>query len=260
MGCLKFLIKTVIIIFAIIGFRSTGCWDWCVNTFHLNKKPSQESMIEKSRDVADFSDIPEEYEIAKSANILGYRAVIAEHCATGQKFAVVNENKGLKLTQKDFKDGSLKKKIDAVNQKLEYQYIHVKNFTILKQGKMKAMGQTVPYALFEADVTNLPVKTLKGIISVASDKDGKGKILVAANERDKYSQIISEQFFKQVKLTETPEKAADKDKNETNNDKNTENDTKKEKIITETKEKIIDTAQKTRDAVEKTLESKRNGK
>ena len=110
MGCLKLLIKIVILVFAVIGFKSVGGWDWCVKTFHLDEKPSQESMIEKSKDVADFSSIPDEYELAKSANILGYRAVIAEHSATGQKFAVVNENKGIKLSKKDFKDGSLKKK------------------------------------------------------------------------------------------------------------------------------------------------------
>lgn len=206
MGCLKLLIKIVILVFAVIGFKSVGGWDWCVKTFHLNEKPSQESMIEKSKDVADFGSIPDEYELAKSANILGYRAVIAEHSATGQKFAVVNENKGIKLSKKDFKDGSLKKKIDGINEKLSYQYIHVENFKILKQGTMKSMGQSVPYAQFQADVTNLPVKTLKGVIAVAEDKDGKSKILVSANENGKYSQIIAEQFFKKVKLTEPEQK------------------------------------------------------
>lgn len=206
MGCLKLLIKIVILVFAVIGFKSVGGWDWCVKTFHLNEKPSQESMIEKSKDVADFGSIPDEYELAKSANILGYRAVIAEHSATGQKFAVVNENKGIKLSKKDFKDGSLKKKIDGINEKLSYQYIHVENFKILKQGTMKSMGQSVPYAQFQADVTNLPIKTLKGVIAVAEDKDGKSKILVSANENGKYSQIIAEQFFKKVKLTEPEQK------------------------------------------------------
>ncbi len=239
MGCLKLLIKVVIIIFAIIGFKAAGCWDWCVKTFHILKEtPSQEAMIEKSRDVADFSAIPDEYEIAKSANILGYRAVIAGHDATGQKFAVVNENKALKLTKQDFKDGSLKKKIDAVNKKLEYQYIHVENFQILKQGTMKAMGQTVPYAQFQADVTNLPVKTLKGIIAVAQDDEGKSKILVSANEKGKYSQIIAEQFFRHVKFTrEEAEKGVKKE-------------VKDKEQLKEDKEKIAETAQKAKELIE----------
>ncbi len=249
MGCLKLLIKIVIIVFAIIGFRATGCWDWCVKTFRLNEKPNQESMIEKSRDVADFSSIPDEYEIAKSANILGYRAVIAEHDATGQKFAVVNENKGLKLTKQDFKDGSLKKKIDGVNKKLEYQYIHVENFRILKQGTMKAMGQTVPYAQFQADVTNLPVKTLKGVIAVAQDDDGKSKILVSANEKGKYSQIIAEQFFKKVKLTQKEESDKSVKKSKSEKDRRQQD-----------KEKITQTAQKAKNAIEDKIKTEKNAK
>ena len=261
MGCLKLLIKIVIIIFAIIGFRATGCWDWCVKTFHLNEKPSQESMIEKSRDVADFSAIPDEYEIAKSANILGYRAVIAEHDATGQKFAVVNENKGLKITKQDFKDGSLKKKIDGVNKKLEYQYIHVENFKILKQGNMKAMGQTVPYAQFQADVTNLPVKTLRGIIAVAQDNEGKSKILVSANEQGKYSQIIAEQFFKKVKLSENSASTKEESKNkDTEKEKASAEDTLKDKAVAQTKQKLEEAAQKAKDIAQEKIKTEKNDK
>lgn len=206
MGCLKFIIKVAIVVLAIIGFKTIGGWEWCVKTFHIGEKPTQESMIEKSKDVADFSKIPDEYEISKSANILGYRAVIAEHNATGQKLAVVNENKTLNITKEDFKNGQLKKKIDNINEKLQYQYIHVENFKILNQGTMKSMGQTVPYAQFEAEVTNLPIKKVKGMISVATDKDGKNKIIVSANDGGKYSQIIAEQFFKNVKFSQNDDK------------------------------------------------------
>lgn len=202
MGCLKLIIKIAIIILAVIGFRALGGWDWVVKNFHPFEKPSQEKLIEESKDVADFSKIPDEYEISKSANILGYRAVIAEHDATGQKMAVVNENKTIKLSQEDFKNGTLEKKINDINKKLSYQYIHVENFKITKQGTMKTMGQTVPYARFEAEVTNLPVRTVKGMFAVAKDKNGKDKIIVSANQGSKYSQIITEQFFKNVKLSE----------------------------------------------------------
>lgn len=199
MGCLKFIIKVAIVVLAIIGFKTIGGWDWVVKTWHPFEKPTQESMIEKSKDVADFSKIPDEYEISRSTNVLGYRAVVAEHDATGQKMAVVNENKTIKISQDDFKNGNLEKKINDINKKLSYQYIHIENFKITKQGTMKTMNQTVPYVRFEADVTNLPIKEVKGLIAVAKGPNGKDKILVSANQGDKYSQIISEQFFKMVK-------------------------------------------------------------
>lgn len=207
MGCLKFIIKAAIVVLAIIGFKSLGGIDWVMNNIPSFEKPTQEAMMEKTKDVADFSKIPDEYEISKSANVLGYRAVVAEHDATGQKMAVVNQNKNINLTKKDFKDGTLEKKINELTQKLSYQYIHVKNFKITKQGTMKTMGQTVPYATFEAEVTNLPIKEIKGIISVAENKDekGKDKIILSANQSDKYSQIITEQFFKKVDFNEPQE-------------------------------------------------------
>lgn len=200
MGCLKFIVKVIIVIFAIIGFKSVGGWDWIKTNIHPFEKPSQESLVEKSMDVADFSKIPEEYELSKSTNILGFRAVIAEHDASGQKMAVVNENKKIKLSQEDFKNGKLENKINDINQKLHYQYVHVENFKIVSQGTMQTMGQSAPYARFEADVTNLPMKHIKGVVAVAKDNDGKSKILVSANQGDKYSQIIAEQFFRKVKL------------------------------------------------------------
>ena len=202
MGCLKFIIKVAIVVLAIIGFKSLGGWDWVVKNWHPFEKPTQQQLVEKSKDVADFSKIPDEYEISKSSNILGYRAVVAEHDATGQKMAVVNENKTIKISQEDFKNGQLEKKINDINKKLSYQYIHIENFKITKQGTMKAMGQTVPYVRFEADVTNLPVKEIKGLIAVAKDKEGKDKIIFSANQGNKYSQIIPEQFFKNVRLSE----------------------------------------------------------
>ena len=133
MGCLKFIIRVIIIVLAIIGFKSLGGWDWIVSNWHFFERPTQEKLIEKSMDVADFSRIPEEYEISKSANVLGYRAVIAEHDATGQKMAVVNQNKTLKLSKDDFKNGKLENKINEINKNLKYQYVHVENFKITKQ-------------------------------------------------------------------------------------------------------------------------------
>ena len=49
-------------------------------------------------------------------------------------------------------------------------------------------------------------KKIKGMISVATDKDGKNKIIVSANDGGKYSQIIAEQFFKNVKFSQNDSK------------------------------------------------------
>ena len=138
-----------------------------------------------------------DYEITKG--YMGYKGVLAEHKASGQKLAVLNPSKSTLLTKKDFADGSIKKKLDGLNEKLAYQYIRLENFEITKQGKFHSMGQTIPYVKYKADVTNLPMKHIEGIIGVAEDKEQHSKILLSAAEGGKYSQIITEQFFSKVK-------------------------------------------------------------
>ncbi len=198
MGCLRFIVRVIIVVLAIIGFKSIGGIDFIKN-LHIFEKPSQEVLIEKSKMIADFSKIPDEYEIDRTADMLGYKGVLAEHKASGQKLAVLNPDNKAILTKKDFSDGSVKKKIDAMNEKLAYQYIRFENFKILKHGKFNSMGQSIPYIKYEAEVTNLPIKKIEGIIGVAEDKEKNSKILLSAAQSGKYSQIITEEFFNKVK-------------------------------------------------------------
>lgn len=202
MGCLKIIVRTAIVVLAIVGFKAIGGFDFIKN-LHFFEKPSQEVMIEKSKSVADFSKIPDEYEIDKTASLLGYKGVLAEHRASKQKLVVLKQAKKSDkepfLTKNDFKDGSVDKKLKGLNEKLVYQYIRLENFKIIKKGQFKSMGQTVPYIKYEAEVTNLPVKKIEGIIGVAQDKENNSKILLSASECGKYSQIITEHFFGSVK-------------------------------------------------------------
>ena len=202
MGCLKFIIKVVIVVLAIIGFKSLGGWDYLKENVHFFEKPTQEALLEKAKSIADLSKIPDEYEIDRTADFFGYKAVAAEHKASGQKLIILDPGKSIPVTKKDFKDGGINKKLKELNDKIAYQFVRLENLTVTKQGTFKTMGQTVPYARFEADVVNMPFKHMEGMIAVAdieTDDGVKSRILLAANSDDKYSQIITEQFFHKVK-------------------------------------------------------------
>ena len=156
--------------------------------------------MDKANKIADFKNINrEEYEITKTANFMGYKAVIAEHNASGQRFFVVDSGKESLLTKSDFENGKIDEKVNELTKKLEKQFIHLNNVKVVKKSSMQVMGQTVPYAKIEAEPKNMPtVKTVTGIVAVA-EKDGKSQVLLAFNTDGKYSQIITEQFFKAVK-------------------------------------------------------------
>ena len=64
---------------------------------------------------------------------------------------------------------------------------------------MTSYGQQIPYVKFNAKIKKLPIGEISGIISVVEDEKDNDKILVSLNQGDKYSQLISNEFFKQVK-------------------------------------------------------------
>ena len=64
---------------------------------------------------------------------------------------------------------------------------------------MTSYGKQVPYVKFSARVKKLPIGEISGIISVAKDSNGKDRVLISANQANKYSQLITNEFFKEVK-------------------------------------------------------------
>lgn len=199
MGCLKNIIKAVILVFAIIGFFSIGGKDFFVQRWNEFKNPPQDVMLERAKNVGDFSHIGNEFEIDRAASALGYNGVLAEHKASGQKMIVVDSGKKPLLTPQDFKDDKVEEKLQDLTQKFKYSVINVKDLEVTKKGNFKAFGQKVPYVRFSAKISKIPSGEVEGIISVVQTKDGESRVLVSANEKNKYSQIITQDFFKNVK-------------------------------------------------------------
>lgn len=199
MGCLKNIFKAVIIVLAVIGFMSLGGKDNVTKYVNDFFNPPQDVMLERAKKVADFSRIGEEYEIDKAASALGYKGVLAEHKASGQKMIVVDSGKKPLLTPQDFKDGSVDKKLQDITEKFKYQYVNVQDLKITKRGNLKTFGKKAPYVRFEAKANKLPIGDIKGIVSAVETSNGEVKVLVSVNEKNKYSQLISEDFFKKVR-------------------------------------------------------------
>lgn len=198
MGCLKTIIKIIIIALAIVGFKSLGGLDM-FKDIKFFEKPSQEKLQNESSDVADFSNINNEYKLNKRVNIMGYKAVVAEHKGSGQKMFVLKTGKKTLLTKNDFTTKEIDKKLEELVQKVQYQFIRVEDFKIIERGSIYTMGQNVPYVRYEANTVNLPAPTIQGIIGVATDKNNESKLILSLNDGIKYSQIITQQFFKDVK-------------------------------------------------------------
>ncbi len=199
MGCLKNVTRAIFFTVIIVGFMTFGGQDWIKQQFMNFVNPSKDVVLERAQKVGDFSKVNREFEIEKAAGILGYNAVLAEHKASGQKMVVVDSGKKQILTQEDIKSSQAEEKIKAAINKIKYQSAAVEEFHVTEKGTMKSYGKEIPYVKFTARIKKFPIGEISGIISVVQDSKGNDKILVSANEKSKYSQLISNEFFKEIK-------------------------------------------------------------
>jgi len=197
---IKTLFMLVILVFAVIGFMSVGgdkLIEDCLTKF-INQ--TKDARLERTKVVGDFSAVGEEFEIDKAVKLFGYTAVISEHNATGQKLVVLESGKNQILTENEISSGDLADKIRDMSKKLSYK-VKVSDLRITGRGTLYSYGKVVPYAKFVARVDKLPIKDLEGVVAAIDDvKDGNGRMLIAVNERGKYSQLISDGFFRKIKV------------------------------------------------------------
>lgn len=199
MGCLRNIIRAIILTLAVIGFLSLGGKELVTGLLKNWINPSQSTMIEKAQKVGDFSNINEEFEIEKATGIMGYNAVVAEHKASGQKLIVVDSGTKTIITAKDLEADNVEEKVKNIIKKVKYQAISVEDIAITKKGQINSYGKSSPYIRFEAKIKKFPIGDIAGIVSVAQTDDGEERILISVNEKDKYSHLISEEFFKKIK-------------------------------------------------------------
>lgn len=199
MSCLKNLTRSIFLTIVIVGFIALGGGKWVMTQIDNYFHPTHDVMMERAQKVGDFRTINKEFEIEKTTGILGYNAVLAEHKASGQKMIVVDPGKKTILTKEDIQASNAEERIKEAIAKFKYQTAALEDFHITEKGTMKSYGQEVPYVRFSARIKKLPIGEISGIISVVKDSDGSDKVLVSANKSDKYSQLITNEFFKEIK-------------------------------------------------------------
>ena len=195
---IKIIFNAFLLVLAIIGFNAIGGQKYveavkvCVGNF------IQEHALEGAKKIGNFSGLSEEFQIDNSVNLVGYKAVIAEHKASGQKMVIVDSGKKPLLTQNDIKSDKVDKKLNDLADKFKYQAVTVQDIKITDRGTMKVYGKDVPYAKFEAHVTKLPFKDVAGVVASVTTSDGSEKLAFSISEKKKYSQLITNEFYRGV--------------------------------------------------------------
>lgn len=196
---IKIVFRAFVIVLAIIGFNAIGGEKYIepIKTAIVNFVDEHKSNIAKK--IGDFSNIDEEFQIDKAVNLMGYKAVVAEHKASGQKMIILDSGKKPLLTQDDIKSSEVDKKLKTLADKFKYQGANVREVNVTNKGTICIYGQTVPYAKFEAKVSKLPLSDIGGIVASVQTSDGSEKLALSLSESKKYSQLITNEFFREVK-------------------------------------------------------------
>ncbi|MBQ3310713.1 hypothetical protein IJG72_01410 [bacterium] len=196
---IKKFLQILILSFAVIGFLSVGGKDFLITQYNNFFGNSEENLMKRASMLGDFSQISEEYTIDRAASAFGYKGVLAEHNASGQKIFIIKSDKNQIITVDDFNNGEVESKINSLIRKFRYQSLQIDDFTITKKGTMVAYGKNVPYVRFTAKINKLPIGTIGGVVSAVDLNNDDSRTIVALNENKKYSQLITNEFFKKVK-------------------------------------------------------------
>lgn len=195
---IKIIFNAFLLVLAIIGFNAIGGQKYVEAVKVSVGNFIQEHALEGAKKIGNFSGLNEEFQIDNSVNLVGYKAVIAEHKASGQKMIIVDSGKKPLLTQNDIKSDKVDKKLNDLADKFKYQAVTVQDIKITDRGTMKVYGKDVPYAKFEAHVTKLPFKDVAGVVASVTTSDGSEKLAFSISEKKKYSQLITNEFYRGV--------------------------------------------------------------
>ncbi len=196
---IKIIFNACLIVLAIIGFNAIGGQKY-VEALKINiGNFIQEHAMESAKKIGNFSNLNEEFAIDNAVNLFGYKAIIAEHKASGQKMVIIDSGKKPLLTQADIKSDKIDTKLEDLAEKFKYQAITIKDVKVTNRGTMNVYNKQVPYAKFEAKITKMPFGEVAGVISSVTTSDGKEKLALSISEKDKYSQLITNEFYKGVK-------------------------------------------------------------
>ncbi|MBE7703424.1 MAG: hypothetical protein E7Z89_05160 [Cyanobacteria bacterium SIG28] len=196
---IKITFKATILVLALIGFNAIGGQKYVEMAKTSIVKFIHERAENRAQSIGNFSNLHEEFEIDNTVNLFGYKAVLAEHNVSGQKLCIVDSGKKALLTQDDIKSKDLETKMQKLADKFKFQSVSFHEIKVINRGTITVYGQTVPYAKFEAKANKLPFSDLSGIVASVKTSDGSEKLAIAISEKKKYSQLITDEFYKNVK-------------------------------------------------------------
>jgi len=205
MGCLKSIIKKIILLLLIVAFFAFGGWTFVKGKIKEYQNPPREEFIKTEKSYADFSGVSSDYQLSRSFNLFGYKKLNAKYLPTGQKITILDLKNEDKVCESDFKTGEIDSKISNLLDITKDSIITFEDFEILEKGVLKSKNKDIPYVKFASKVKNVPFKNVIGIIAVYSSMDDEtqnqsSKLIFTITDKKAYNPVIVKNFAEGLKI------------------------------------------------------------
>lgn len=205
MGCLKSLIKKIIIILILVAFFVFGGWSFTKSKINEYKNPPRDVFVKSETNYADFSSVSGDYQLSRSFNLFGYKKINAKYLPTGQKITIFDLKNEDKISIKDFETREIDNKINNILSGLKDSFITFENFKITSRGNYIAKNKTIPYIAFTSNIKNIPFKTVNGVIAIYSTQNKKAKkpsskLIITMVDKKAYNPAIIKGFISALKF------------------------------------------------------------
>lgn len=203
MGCLKSIIKKILILALLVAFFALGGYAFVKDKIKQYQYPPRDVFIENEKSYADFTNVSSDYQLYRSFNLFGYKKIGAKYLPTGQKITIINLKDKDLITPNDFKTGEIDKKIDTTLNTLKDSLVTYENFKIIKKGIYSAQGKEIPYLVYSANVKNIPFKDVIGTLCIYSMKENETttqKLIFSTIDKKAYNSKIVSDFVTSLKF------------------------------------------------------------
>lgn len=217
MGCLKSIVKFVIIILAIIGFISIGgrefvkehvvpfaknLYDNFNTELKLKNKSAKDLTLNELKDtfviagqksLQNEKKIEGDYEITNVKDLMGCDAEIALDTTTGQKMVTVDTKNKITIDLSNTDKNTLKSDMLKIARKHKNIPVKFDDIEIIEQGKHLINGKEQNYVTISL-TDKISSKTIVATISNTNEKNSK--IFVTFAPKDKYSIETAQKYWK----------------------------------------------------------------
>ncbi len=211
MGCLKKLVKNILILAAIVCFFALGGFVFLRDTIETFNNPPREKAIEMALDFGDFSDISSDYKIGRTYWLFGYKKLTITYKPSNNKITFVRLPNQKKVKIQDFVDKNVDKTLQNFTENFDRHLIKLQNVKAGSKGVILGKNKVIYYSEVDAEVKNLPFKKLKGIMAIykLNNKDTKKEedpqkqpcaVVLYMTDSEKYSLNIPLNVLKKIKL------------------------------------------------------------